>query len=110
MLGYKNPWLVISTSNRHGARLGLLKAFNQQLHRFSHSPYDQPKSRFPCCPSGKAELNELSFRRPVPSDIVEVERGERGFSFRALFQAIILLLLAYAYAYQTWNFKLKDIT
>jgi len=103
---YYNPWLVINTSNRHSARLNMMKAFRLQLERFAETPREAPKGFF-------AKLKFMcNYRRvdgdvtiAVPSDIVE--KKEHGLSLRAVFQSFVLFLLFYAYAYQTWNFDIE---
>jgi len=93
---YENPWLVINTTNRHGARLNMMKAFTQQLQRYAKSPAADEKTK-------PAQLIAA-----VPSNIVEEK--EYGLSIRAVLQSFLLFLLFYGYCYQTWNFQLEDIT
>jgi len=114
---YHNPWLVINTSNRHAARLSMMRAFRRQLDAFARSPYgEEPKPsglweclKVRCCPTKpKAEEYEPLAVAPVPDDIAE--RRESGLSFRAVLQSVVLFLLFYMYAYQTWNFDIENIT
>jgi polyphosphate kinase 2 (PPK2 family) len=113
LVGYSNPWLVINTSDRHSARLNLMKAFCARVHSFAALEAESHPS---------LTCNLLSFcgrrRRldqvhevmlPVVPDNV-VEEREHGLSIRAVFQSFLLLLLFYAYAHQTWHFSLDDIT
>lgn len=109
--GYSNPWLVINTSNRHSARLNMLRAFQERLDSFAALPSDHGRSWYGklfalCGRQPRVKVHEVM--RPVPNNIVE-ER-EHGLSFRAVFQSFLLFLLFYAYAHQTWNFKVGDIT
>lgn len=124
---YDNPWLVINTTNRHAARLNMMKAFRRQLERFATTSseeeeyredlaaVEQPQTGF----MGKIKSifttrkkydrrTTTTFVLTVPSNIVEEK--EHGLSFRAVFQSIVLFLLFYAYAYQTWNFDIEEIT
>ncbi|KAI2512599.1 hypothetical protein MHU86_1818 [Fragilaria crotonensis] len=92
--GYDNPWFVVSTSNRHAARLSLMKAFSSQLRKHS-------KHNF------KAETGFDDIEvTPVPKDIVEAR--EHGISKRAVLQTFLLLCLVFAYSYQTWQFVRID--
>jgi polyphosphate kinase 2 (PPK2 family) len=93
--GHDNPWLVVSTSKRHPARLGLMNTFQKQLKNFSVHPI--LKSAVADC-----DPEESPLRRQVPSNIVEEK--EHGISKRAVFQTLLLLCLVYAYAKQTWKF------
>jgi len=93
--GYDNPWLVVSTSKRHPARLGLMANFEKQLKNFSRQAIVK---------SAEANFDpeSMPLRRSVPSNIVE-ER-EHGISSRAILQSLLLLFVVYAYAHQTWTF------
>jgi polyphosphate kinase 2 (PPK2 family) len=115
LAGYSNPWLVVNTSDRHSARLNLMKAFVARVHSFAALETAAPASL-----SGRI-LAACGFRRrrqparasevmlpAVPDNIVE-ER-EHGLSIRAVLQSFVLLLLFFAYAHQTWNFTLDDVT
>lgn len=112
---YINPWLVVNTSNRHQARLNILKAFGKQIQRHANS---KPRSydtlvRFCCLRSAFGGRNDVVFdideeNRPVPNDIVE-ER-EHGISLRAVFQSLILAFLFYVYAQKTWDISFDDVS
>jgi len=107
---YENPWFVVNTSDRHSARLGLLRAFRGQLKRFASTEGDSRKglrSQISQCFALKAD-DEFAEDHYVPSGIVEEK--EKGVSARAVFQSFLLLLLFYAYAYQTWNFTVDQMT
>ena len=107
-IGYNNPWVVVNTSFRHGARLNIMKAFRHQLNRFATSPGDRIEAFDDLAEFFGREIVDEVVTRPVPSNIVEEK--EHGVSIRAVLQAGLLLLLFYAYAYQTWNFHIEDIT
>lgn len=112
LAGYSNPWLVISTSDRHSARLNLVKAFCDRLNGFASiegesRPWVAKLLSFCGLRSHHAPLRDAMLPA-VPNDVVE-ER-EHGLSIRAVFQSVLLLLLFFAYAHQTWNFSLEDIT
>lgn len=108
LTGYHNPWLVVNTSDRYSARMGIMKAFEKQLRAFTKDPtpprvepYDTLSFLF------GSEPMHPSLSEPVPNDIVE--RREHGISLRAVLQSLLLLLLCYFYAYQTWKFNIADI-
>jgi hypothetical protein len=93
--GYKNPWFVVSTSNRHAARLSLIKAFQKQIIQFSKQSI--------------LTTDELDAEAPdVPKGIVEAR--EHGISYQAVFQSFLLVCLVYFYAHQTWKVDLSDLT
>jgi polyphosphate kinase 2 (PPK2 family) len=108
-LTYTNPWLVVCTSNRHSARLGILRAFQKQLKQYVMAP---PQSVHPIDPETESLITPGSRKsvrvRPVPNNIVE-ER-EHGISLRAVFQTFLLALILYMYAYFTWNFDFEMVT
>jgi polyphosphate kinase 2 (PPK2 family) len=110
-IGYSNPWIVVNTSNRHAARLNIMKAFYNQLKRFSNSPYDRIDAydRLNVFFGGVDKVERVAkVTQPVSNTIVEDK--EHGLSSRAVLQSMLLLLLVYAYANQTWNFDIDDIT
>ena len=88
--GYSNPWFVVSTSNRHAARLSLMKAFSSQMHKFSKQHWKEG--------TGLEDVEVPT----VPKDVVEAR--EHGISKRAVFQTFLLLCLVITYAFQNWNF------
>lgn len=98
----------MNTSERHPARLNIMKAFQQQLTRFSTSPFDRVAAFNELATLFGREIEDDVITRPVPSNIVDEQ--EHGLSIRAVAQSMVLLLLLYAYAYQTWNFNIEDIT
>lgn len=109
---YRNPWVVICTSDRHRARLGLLRAFQQQLKQYTEMPRERGEG------DGGFQVGDFNIPdsdlwksttiRPVPNNIVE--KKEHGISMRAVFQALLLGIILYLYAYQTWNFNFHDVT
>jgi polyphosphate kinase 2 (PPK2 family) len=114
LAGYSNPWLVINTSDRHTARLNLMKAFCGRLHDFAAleaaaAPSSLVDRLLSACRRRhqRTRVNEVMLPA-VPNNIVE--ELEHGLSIRAVFQSFVLLLLFFAYAHQTWNFSLDDVT
>jgi hypothetical protein len=101
-------WIVVNTSDRHPARLNIMKAFQRQLKRFAISPFDRAVAFDELATIFGREIQDEIVTRPVPSNIVDEK--EHGLSIRAVVQSIFLLLLFYAYAYQTWNFRIEDVT
>jgi ABC-type tungstate transport system substrate-binding protein len=98
----------VNTSNRHPARLNIMKAFQRQLQRFATSPFDRVVAFDELATMFGREIQDDKITRPVPSNIAD--ESEHGLSIRAVVQSMFLLLLFYAYAYQTWNFSLEDVT
>jgi polyphosphate kinase 2 (PPK2 family) len=107
--GYHNPWLVVNTSDRYAARMGIMKAFQKQLKAFTTKPirprvepYDALAYLFGSGPP------HPSLFKVVPNDIVE--RREHGISLRAVLQSLLLLLLCYLYAHLIWKFDFAGAT
>jgi hypothetical protein len=107
-LGYSNPWHVICTSKRHPARLALMSSFRHQLFDFVTAPERRIKMVDTTSEFFGVDKEDEPVLRPAPKEIVEAK--EHGLSMKALLYSCVLGLLAYSYAYQTWNFKLEDIT
>jgi ABC-type tungstate transport system substrate-binding protein len=85
-----------------------MKAFQRQLQRFATSPFDRVVAFDELATMFGREIQDDKITRPVPSNIAD--ESEHGLSIRAVVQSMFLLLLFYAYAYQTWNFSLEDVT
>ncbi|GAX23460.1 hypothetical protein FisN_15Lh156 [Fistulifera solaris] len=107
--GYHNPWLVVNTSDRYAARMGIMKAFQKQLKAFTIEPirprvepYDALAYLFGSGPP------HPSLFKVVPNNIVE--RREHGISLRAVLQSLLLLLLCYLYAHLIWKFDFAGAT
>jgi len=107
-LGYSNPWHVICTSKRHPARLALMKSFRPQLFDFVVAPEKRATMLDDTSVFFGVDKEDEPVLRPAPKEIVEEK--EHGLSLKALVYSFWLGALVYAYAYQTWNFKLEDIT
>ena len=107
-LGYSNPWHVICTSKRHPARLALMKSFRHQLSDFVLAPERRITMVDSTSVFFGVDKEDEPVLRPAPKELVEEK--EHGLSMKALFISSLLGLLLYAYAYQTWNFELADIT
>lgn len=110
---YSNPWLVVNTSDRHSARLNLIKSFENQLKR--HAATKLQGSNVITCGRFRSAFvrNDLVFdvdeeRQAVPTNIVE-ER-EHGLSVRALFQSFLLACLFYIYSQKTFGIGFEDIS
>jgi polyphosphate kinase 2 (PPK2 family) len=103
----RNPWLVVNTSDRHAARINILKGFQRQLKRFASHPDDRMSAFDRVVAFLGREIVDYPIDAPVPSDIVE--RREHGISLRAILQSILLALLLYAYVHQTYYFDIGDI-
>lgn len=101
-------WIVVNTSDRHAARLNIMKAFQRQLQRFATSPFDRVVAFDELAILFGREIQDDIVTRRVPGNVVDEQ--EHGLSIRAVVQSMFLLLLFYAYAYQTWNFRLEDVT
>jgi hypothetical protein len=109
-VNYHNHWLVINTSDRHAARLSMMKAFRHHLDMFAAYP-GRPRNTawrrlLNCFRKEKDDIYDDSER--VPNDIVD--RTEYGLPIRVVWQAFLLFLLFYAYSYKTWDFSFEDIT
>lgn len=98
----------MNTSDRHPARLNIMRAFQRQLERFATSPFDRVAAFDELAIMFGREIQDDTVTRQVPSNIVDAK--EHGLSMRAVVQSMFLLLLFYAYAYQTWNFRIEDVT
>jgi hypothetical protein len=98
----------VNTSDRHPARLNIMKAFQRQLQRYATSPFDRAFAFDELATMFGREIQDDLITQPVPSNIVDEK--EHGLSMRAVVQSMFLLLLFYAYAHQTWNFRLEDVT
>jgi hypothetical protein len=85
-----------------------MKSFRHQLFDFETTPEERIKVLDTSTTFFGVDKHDDEVLRPVPREIVE-ER-EHGLSTKALIYCFFLGLLVYAYAYQTWNFKLEDIT
>jgi hypothetical protein len=85
-----------------------MKSFRHQLFDFVTAP--EKRTMVLDATSAFFEVAKLDepVLRPAPKGIVEEK--EHGISMKAMIYCFILGLLVYAYAYQTWNFKLEDIT
>ena len=110
---YNIPWLVVSTSNRHAARMGILKSFEKQLKRHADTSLHEKQALACCNLRAACDRNDLIFdtdaeRMLVPSNIVEGR--EHGLSLRALFQSFILACLFLIYAHKSWGFNIEDIS
>ena len=107
-IGYSNPWIVVCTSKRHPARLGLMKAFRHQLFNFTVTPPVRSELVDTTSVFFGVDKEDEPVLRPAPKEIVEAR--EHGISIKACLFSMLLGLLVYQYAYQTWNFVLADIT
>lgn len=107
-IGYSNPWHVICTSKRHPARLALMKSFQHQLFDYATAPEKRVTMIDSTVAFFGVDKEDEPVLRPAPKEIVEEK--EHGISPKALIYSCMLGLLVYAYAYQTWNFNLEDIT
>jgi hypothetical protein len=85
-----------------------MKAFQRQLQRFATSPFDRVAAFDELAIMFGREIQDDIITRQVPSNIVDEK--EHGLSMRAVVQSMFLLLLFYIYAYQTWNFRIEDVT
>jgi polyphosphate kinase 2 (PPK2 family) len=97
--GYDNPWFVVCTSNRHKARLALLKAFSRQISKCSHQRINTEEFH-------NDDINMDDENVDTESPLIPtgtVEAREAGVNLRAILQTIVLLCLAFAYAHQTWD-------
>lgn len=92
--GYDNPWFVVCTSNRHAARLSLMKAVSRQIDTFSKQVVLQDQKA--------ADVEAQLILKGI------VDEREHGISLRAIFQAFLLCCLAFAYARQTWHIGIAD--
>lgn len=98
---YKNPWTVVNTSDRHAARLHLLRTFENQLKNFSRSRKHYITKSL--------EMRISYLKDDVICHFFYGER-HRQLSFRAVFQVILLVCLVYFYLYTTWKVDiLKDV-
>ncbi|GKY96811.1 hypothetical protein MPSEU_000640300 [Mayamaea pseudoterrestris] len=108
---YRNPWLVINTSNRHAARLSMMARFRGKLDDFA-VPFgeEKPPTIFSKLRGSRHEhgLEERYDSKYVPDDIVE--KAERGVSWQVIIQSIMLLLLFLLYLRYAWKFGIDDIT
>ena len=126
---YYNPWIVINTSKRHPARLGLLKAFRDQLSRYSvavaSSSQRQTRRRRGIFPSTLLLFNRViimdklvawfKYDRTISQKYSQtsleqeyIEQRDHGVSVKATFQSLILVGLVLFYANITWKFDLHD--
>ena len=106
-VAYKNNWVVVCTSDRQKARLGILKAFRSQLQRFAAEPQGPIDARDKLIDFCKQDDHAADSSQHVPEDIAD--QLEHGLSLRALLQALLLFLLACEYARETWNFSWDDV-
>ena len=109
---YRNPWLVINTSNRHAARLSMMAHFRGKLEQYA-VPLGQEAPARPllarlCARRETNRFEELYDSKFVPDDIVT--KKERGVSAQVLIQSVVLTVLLLLYFHQTWNFVLEDLT
>ena len=119
---YYNPWIVINTSKRHPARLGLLKAFRDQLSRYSVAVASSSSRRrgiFPPTFNRVIMMDKivawLKYDRTISQKYSQsqlgqdyIEQRDHGVSVKATFQSLILLGLVLFYANITWKFDLHD--
>ena len=118
VIHYRNPWLVINTSNRHAARLSMMQHFRGKLKEFAvplgEDEQKNPKQSVLMRLFGRGNREETAGlldnfeARFIPDDIVDVT--ERGLPPRVFVQSFLLLVLLLIYAHQSWNFNLEDLT
>lgn len=101
---YVNPWLVVNTSNRHMARLQIIRAFEHQVNRFTLDP-KYPTSKFQLFKRYVLRDFVEAVDDPKPQRNLVVEERESPISVRVILQVVILGLLLYFYIYQTWNLQ-----
>lgn len=85
-----------------------MKSFRHQLNDFVTAPEKRVKLVDSTLEFFGVDKEDEHVLRPAPKELVEEK--EHGLSMKALVYCFMLGLLVYAYAYQTWNFKLEDIT
>ena len=109
---YYNPWIVINTSKRHPARIGLLKAFRAQLTRYSVA------SQTTCC-SCVTGMNKVTlwdkmtktfcYNQKIAGDDDDHTKIHGDIPTKAIFQSMILVGLAFFYAEITWKYDILGI-
>ena len=107
-VAYPNPWTVVNTTKRHDARMGLLKSFQSQLHRYAAAQKGTVRAHDVC--RGVCQPDDEKLSRTEHSGIKSgyVEERDHGISFRAVLQSFVLAGLLYFYAYITWKFDATE--
>jgi polyphosphate kinase 2 (PPK2 family) len=111
LIHYRNPWLVINTSNRHAARLSMMAHFRGKLHEYAVPLGEEPTRPLLselCEGDHQAKFEERYDSKFVPDDIADV--AERGVSTQVIVQSVILGILLLLYFHQTWHVEWDDIT
>jgi hypothetical protein len=84
-----------------------MKAFRKQLNCYATKPPDRIAAFDSLATFFERKIVPDTVTRPIPSNIVEEK--ERGLSLRAVAQSMVLILLFYMYARQTWNLDIENI-
>jgi hypothetical protein len=88
---------VVSTSNRHAARLGIMKSFVRQLERFAQQRTVSHRVQ------ADVESSTRYHREHVTAMVAW--RSRCCFRVKAFIQLLFMLIVAFAYARQTWEFR-----
>jgi hypothetical protein len=110
VVAYPNPWTVVNTTKRHDARMGLLKSFESQLQRYAAAQKGKVPGYDVCRGLCKPKHEKLSRTESQHVGLVNgyVEERDKGISFRAVLQSLVLAGLLYFYAYITWKFDATE--